>query len=456
MNEEIERLEKAGIIEPVQHAEWAAPIVPVVKQDGTIRICGDYKMTVNQAAKQDIYPLPRVDDLLASLAGGKHFTKLDLAHAYLQVPLDEESRQFVTVNTEKGLYQYTRLPFGVSSAPSIFQRTMERLLHGIPNVLVYIDDVLIKGVTREEHLRAVEEVLARLEQAGLKLKRSKCFFMLPSVEYLGHEVSAEGLRPTKEKVRAVVEAPAPLNVMQLRSFLGLVNYYSKFLPQLASTLAPLHRLLQKNTQWRWGNAEMEAFNKAKEELASPRLLTHFNPRRPLLLSCDASPYGIGAVLSHSFEDGSEKPVAYASRSLAPAERNYAQIEREGLSIVFGVKKFHQFLFGHKFTIFSDHKPLQHILSASRMVPTMASARLQRWALTLSAYNYEVRYKKGAEVGCHFQRHHVTFPCQETPSSCLRLCKSHQPLQHRLRSGQTVTLCCHKCATCYCWVGNTWI
>ena len=396
VNEEIERLEKAGIIEPVQHAEWAAPIVPVVKQDGTIRICGDYKMTVNQAAKQDIYPLPRVDDLLASLAGGKHFTKLDLAHAYLQVPLDEESRQFVTVNTEKGLYQYTRLPFGVSSAPSIFQRTMERLLHGIPNVLVYIDDVLIKGVTREEHLRAVEEVLARLEQAGLKLKRSKCFFMLPSVEYLGHEVSAEGLRPTKEKVRAVVEAPAPLNVMQLRSFLGLVNYYSKFLPQLASTLAPLHRLLQKNTQWRWGNAEMEAFNKAKEELASPRLLTHFDPRRPLLLSCDASPYGIGAVLSHSFEDGSEKPVAYASRSLAPAERNYAQIEREGLSIVFGVKKFHQFLFGHKFTIFSDHKPLQHILSASRMVPTMASARLQRWALTLSAYNYEVRYKKGAE------------------------------------------------------------
>ena len=247
VNKEIERLEEAGIIEAVEHAEWAAPIVLVVKQDGSIRICGDYKVTVNQAAKRDMYPLPRVDDLLALLAGGKSFTKLDLAHAYLQVPLEPGSRPYITVNTQKGLYQYTRLPFGVSSAPSIFQRIMEQLLQGIPRVSVYIDDMLITGTTEEDHLCTVEEVLSRIEHTGLKLKRSKCFFMLPSVEFLGHVVSADGLHPTKEKVRAIVEAPAPQNIVQLRSFLGLVNYYSKFLPQLSSTLASLHRLLQKNS-----------------------------------------------------------------------------------------------------------------------------------------------------------------------------------------------------------------
>ena len=336
VEQELERLERTGIIEPVQFSEWAAPIVPVVKGDGSVRICGDYKVTVNQAAKIDTYPLPRIDDLLALLGLGKSFTKLDLAHAYLQIPLDEESKQYAVINTQKGLYKYNRLPFGVSSAPSIFQRTMEGILRGIPKVCVYIDDILVTGETDQEHLSTLDKVLTRLAEAGLRLKQQKCHFLKPSVEYLGYNISAEGLRPTAEKVRAMAEAPTPQNVSQLRSFLGLVDYYSKFLPQLSSLLAPLYKLLQKKSPWTWGPEQQKAFQEAKAQLTSSCLLVHFDPDRELILACDASPYGVGAVLSHRMDDGSDKPIAFASRSLAPAEKKYAQLDKEGLAIVFGV------------------------------------------------------------------------------------------------------------------------
>ena len=238
VTQELDRLERLGIIEPVPYSDWAAPIVPVVKQDGTIRICGDYNVTVNKAAKVDSYPLPRIEDLLASIGHGKSFTKLDLAHAYLQIPLDEESQQYVVINTQQGLYKYNRLPFGIASAPAIFQRTIEGILHGIPNISIYIDDILVTGETEANHLETYSLVLDRLEEAGLRLKKPKCEFMQESVDYLGHTISARGIQPTKEKVRAVAEAPTPKNLTQLRSFLGLVNYYGKFLPQLANTFAP--------------------------------------------------------------------------------------------------------------------------------------------------------------------------------------------------------------------------
>ena len=396
VDREIERLEKDGVIEPVQFSDWAAPVVPVVKPDGSVRLCGDYKVTINRVAKLDVYPLPRIEEILASLAGGTKFTKLDLAHAYQQVQLDEESKKFTTINTSKGLYQYTRLPFGIASAPAIFQRTMEGLLQGIPNVSVYLDDILITGKSDEEHLKTLGEVLARLEKAGLRLKRSKCKFMLPSIEYLGHTISASGLQPTKEKVRAIVEAPAPHNVSQLKSFLGLLNYYAKFLPQLSTLLAPLYSLLQKNKQWTWGGEQEKAFLEAKAQLTSPRILAHYDPEKELVLSCDASPYGVGAVLSHRMDNGSEKPIAFASRSLAPAEKRYAQLDKEALAIVFGVKKFNQYLLGRKFTILSDHKPLEHLLNETRPVPPLASARIKRWALILGAYDYTIQYKPGTD------------------------------------------------------------
>ena len=222
-------------------AKWATPVVPILKKDG---LCRDYKVTVNQATNTESYPLPTIEDLLASLSGGTAFSKLDLAHAYQQVVLDEESKAVVTINTHKGLYKVNRLPFGVASAPSLFQRIMENILQGLAGVSVYLDDILVTRKSTEEHLINLEAVLSRLESSGLRLKRNKCAFLLPSVEYLGHRISAQGLQPTVDKIKPVQEAPKPQDVSQLRSFIGLVNYYSKFLPDVSSVLAPLHRLLQ--------------------------------------------------------------------------------------------------------------------------------------------------------------------------------------------------------------------
>ena len=383
-----------GVIEPVRFAEWATPIVPILKKDGSIRLCGDYKVTLNRETLTESYPLPRIEDMLASLAGGTSFSKLDLAHAYQQVVLEDKSKEMATITTHRGLYRVNRLPFGVASSPSLFQRIMETVLQGLPSVSIYLDDILVTGKSVDDHIRNLEAVLSRLEDSGFRLKQEKCAFLLPSVEYLGHLITAQGLQPSTDKVEAVQKAPAPQDVSQLKSFLGLVNYYGKFLPDLSSVLAPLYSLLQKGTEWKWGADQQTAFAEVKRLLTSDCLLAHYDPDKELLLACDASPYGLGAVLSHRGPSGEEQPIAFASRSLNPAEKNYSQLEKEGLAIVFAVKRFHQYLFGRPFTITSDHKPLQHLLKESTAVPAMASARMQRWALLLSGYNYTINYKPG--------------------------------------------------------------
>ena len=390
---ELDRLEREGIIEKVTHSEWAAPIVPVPKRDGEVRVCGDYKVTVNPKLDIDQYPLPTPSDLFASLARGKRFTKLDLTQAYQQMLLDPDSQQYVTVNTHQGLYRYKRLPFGVASAPAIFQRTMDTILQGIPHVVCYIDDILVTGESEEEHLRNLEEVLKRLRQHGIRIKRSKCAFLQESVEYLGHEVDAKGIHTTTQKVEAIVNAPSPKDVQQLRSFLGMLHYYGKFIPNLATLIHPLNELLHTGTKWKWSKECQEAFVKAKEKLSSADVLAHYDPKLPIRLAGDASAYGMGAVISHVYEDGSERPIAYASRTFTPTERNYAQLEKEAFSIVYGVRKFHTYLYGRRFTICTDHKPLTTILGPKTGIPPLAAARLQRWALTLSAYTYEIQFKR---------------------------------------------------------------
>ena len=204
--------------------------------------------------------------------------------------LEKNSRKFVTINTHKGLFEYTRLPFGVASAPALFQRTMENLLQGLKHVCVYLDDILVTDSSEREHLDNLAEVLKRLESVGMRLKRSKCEFMLPSVEYLGHKISDKGLQPTEGKIKAIVEAPAPQNVSQLKAFLGMLNYYAKFLPNISSRLAPLYKLLQKAVVWSWGAKQQRAFKEAKNALTLAEVLVHYDPTKQLRLSCDASPY----------------------------------------------------------------------------------------------------------------------------------------------------------------------
>ena len=194
---------------------------------------------------------------------------------------------------------------------------------------------------------------------------------------LGHWIDAEGLHAMPSKLQAIVQAPAPKNVQELRSFLGLLNYYGKFIPNLASLIQPLNNLLQRNQKWKWTTASNKAFEQAKDELSSSRVLVHYDPALPLTLAGDASAYGIGAVISHTMPGGTEHPIAFASRSLSSSECNYAQLEKEALSLIFGMKKFHQYLYGCKFTLVTDHKPLTAILGAKKGIPSLAAARLQR-------------------------------------------------------------------------------
>ena len=398
IDDEIDRLERDGILEKVTHSEWATPIVAVPKPDGSVRLCGDFKVTVNQSLSIDQYPLPKADDLFDTLAGGKQFTKLDLSQAYLQLPLDPESKKYCTINTHRGLYQFTRLPFGIASAPAQFQRVMDTILQGVQGSLCYIDDIMVTGTSKEEHLQNLEEVLKRLQAHGIRMKKKKCHLMQDTVEYLGHLIDADGKRPTPEKINAIKRAPMPENVQQLRSFLGLLNYYRKFLPNLASTLQPLNDLLQKNRKWSWSAKCTQAVNTAKEQLATSNLLTHYDPTKPIKLAADASPYGLGAVISHVFPSGEERPIAFASRSLSKSEKNYSQIDKEALALVYGVKKFHTYLYGRKFTLTTDHKPLTTIFGPTRGVPAVAAARLQRWALLLAAYTYDIEYRSTNDHG----------------------------------------------------------
>ena len=222
---------------------------------------------------------------------------------------------------------------------------MDTVLQGIPFVICYLDDILVTGRSDEEHRKNLEEVLSHIQRHGIRLKKEKCRFFSKSVEYSGHFINVEGVHTSPTKVKAIIEAPSPRNLQELRSFLGLINYYAKFIPNLSSSLHPLHVLLNVGQSWRWTGDCEEAFQLAKLSLIAAPVLAHYDPSIPLVVATDASAYGVGAVLFHRYPDGSERPIAYASRTLSSSEHNYAQVEKEALSLVFGVQKFHQYLYG---------------------------------------------------------------------------------------------------------------
>ena len=400
VQQELERLEQAGVITPVKTSDWAAPIVIVNKPNGSVRICGDYKVTANQCLKIEQYPLPRPEELFLKLQNGKHFTKIDLSDAYFQIELDEESKKLTVINTHNGLYSYNRLPFGIASAPAIFQRYLEQITSGLSGCANFLDDIIVTGKTTEEHLQTLERLFERLEQNGLKCNKSKCAFFQSEVEYLGHIISEHGLRPSNSGIDAIKQLPRPKDLQQLQSFLGKINYYNKFIPNFSQLSAPLNMLRKKDVPFIWSTAQEQVFMKLKAAIIDATKLVHFNQDLPIILATDASSYGIGAVLSHRYPDGSEKPIAFASKTLTSAERNYSQIEKEGLSIIFGVKKFHQYLYGiaKPFELQTDHKPLISIFSPDKGLPAFAMQRLQRWAITLMAYNFAIKYRSTEKHG----------------------------------------------------------
>ncbi|OON23950.1 reverse transcriptase, partial [Opisthorchis viverrini] len=317
-----------------------------------------------------------------------------LAQAYEQLELTEEAEPVTTISTHRGLFMFNRLPFGIHSAPSLFQRTIENVIAGIPKTFVYLDDIMITGCTTEEHLKLLKLVLDRLKECGSRIKKEKCDFLVDHVDYLGFRISADGLAPLAEKIRSILEAPQPRNKHELRSFLGMVNHYARFIPQAATLFHPLNYLLRQGVSLIWNREQEKVFQQAKCALTNPPVLTHFDSTQPIVLACDASPYGVGAVLSQKDKSGILKPVAYASRSLSPSERKYAQINKEALAILFGVTRFQHHLFGQTSDIFTDHKPLFGILGENKPIPQMTSPRMQRSALKHACCRYHLRYAPG--------------------------------------------------------------
>lgn len=360
-----------------------------------MRLCVDFKVSLNLVIQSEHYPLPKPEDIFASLAGSQVFTVLDLSNAYQQLAVLGMSQQLLTVNTHLGLYRFTPLPFGISAAPAIFQSVMDRILKGLPKVCCYLDDVLIGGKDLTENQAIVSGELARLHEANVKINSRKCVWFSESVMYLGHRIDKEGIHPTDEKVVAIQEAPRPENIKQLQAFLGLLNFYNRFLPKLSSELRPLHHLLEKGVEWNWTENCESSFKAGKQLLLDNSLLVHYDPSKPIVVTCDASPYGVGAVLSHVINHR-ERPVSLASATLNSAERNYALIEKEAMAVIFAVRRYHKYLFGQAFTLVKDHQPLMAILGSKKGVPALAAARLQRWAIILSAYNYTIVYRKGSE------------------------------------------------------------
>lgn len=392
IEQELFRLEKLGIIKHITTSKWSTGIVVVPKPNGKVRICGNFKNTVNKILKYVAPPQINIDDIFAKVSGGKYFSKLDLAQAYNQMLVDDESQELLTISTHKGLYAYNRLAFGISTAPAIWQNAIEQVLNGLDGVQVYYDDILVTGETPEIHLNHLTKTLERLKKFGLKLNRRKCQFLLNEVEYLGYIINKNGIKPVSAKIDTILACKEPKDKTQLRSYLGLINYYRRFVPNFSELLAPLNKLLQKDTKFVFGKDENLAFENSKQQLLNSKILVHYDPNKPVVLTTDASKEGVGAVLAHLI-DGHERPIQFASRSLTKAEKSYPQIEREALGIVFGLKKFYYYLYGRRFTLVTDNKPLVSIFGPNGSSKGCAAERMLRWEMYVNGFNFDIKYTK---------------------------------------------------------------
>ena len=387
VEDELKRLEDLDIIERVEGpTPWVSPIVvaPKPKKPDEIRICVDMRLP-NEAVKREKHITPTIDDIVSEMSGSKIFSKLDLNAGYHQVELAPESRNITTFTTHVGLRRYKRLIFGISSAAEKFQSIIRDSLEGLPGVRNLSDDIIIFAKTQDEHDDRLKSTLQRLRERGITLNKSKCEFNKDHVEFYGYIFSSEGLSADPKKVTAIKEARAPQNANELRSFLGLANYVSRFIPNFATIVAPLRLLTHQNVKWNWGNVEDEAFRNLKDSLVED-VMEYFDPRKPTELIVDASPVGLGAVL---VQEG--KVVSYASKSLSDVESRYSQTEKEALAIVWGCEHFHLYLYGSSFTLLTDHKPLQVIFNNPKSRPP---ARIERWRLRLQPYDFIVKFRPG--------------------------------------------------------------
>lgn len=368
---------------------WSFPVVLVKKSDGNMRFCIDYR-SLNKIIRKDSHPLPRITEALDALGGAHYFSTLDLRSGYWQLQVHADSKEKTAFITHNGLYEFNKLPFGICNSPGTFQRVMTHVLRGLEwdICLVYIDDLIIFSRSFDEHLLHLEQVFKRLREANLRLKPSKCHFVKPEVEYLGHVVSADGLKPNPAKIRSVKEFPVPTNTTGVKAFLGLCNYYRRFIKGFAQIASPINKITSKNVKFEWTPECQKAFETLKGALVSAPVLSYPDFELPFQLYVDASQTGIGLTLGQII-DGKDVVIAYAGRDLNRAERNYSATEREALAVIDGIKRFQPYLYGRKFTIHTDHNALKWLMSIKD--PT---GRVARWSLLIQQFDFDIVHKPG--------------------------------------------------------------
>lgn len=392
LEHKLDELEELDIIEKAEGpTPWVSPVVVLPKGED-IRLCVDMRQA-NTAIIRERHPIPTVEDVLYDLNQSTVFSKIDIKWAFHQIELSEDSRQITTFVTHKGLYRYKRLMFGISCAPEMYQRILQQALLGCEGVRNIFDDIIVHGRNVQEHDARLEKLMKRIEELELTLNKEKCILRMNELVFMGHLLSARGIGPEHEKVRAVREARQPQSASEVRSFLGLVNFSSRFIPNLATVAEPLRRLTRKDVPFVWESEQEQAFQELKRRLENTETLGYFESTAETKLITDASPVGLGAVLIQEIK-GENRVICYISRSLTDTERRYSQTEKEALAIVWACERLHMYLYGTDFILLTDHKPLECIYSDKST--GRASARIHRWVLRLQSYRFKVVYIPGRD------------------------------------------------------------